>query len=491
MPHQIDPRVSLCMIVKNEEHNLQPCLAPVASLFDEIILVDTGSSDCTRQVGRELGAVVIDEPWRDDFSAARNRSLACARGDWIFWLDGDDRLDPENVERLGLLLAQLGTEQAAYVMKCVCLPIHASDSRHVVSHARLFRRNPGTQWVRRVHERLDFGDEQEAFELRYCDIEITHVGYRDATLNRRKHNRNLRLLRLEYAIKPNDPETLFYLGAEHAAAGEYAPAYNYLSLCLDQMDQRTGLGRKLYALLVECLSKLQRKDGAISIALQGLVNFPDDPELLYKLANIQAEMGDLVGTEASLMRLLTSKPEEYMRIGVESGLNTVKPRYMLALLRCDQRRYREAQGLLQELLAEQPDFAQAWVALGQVYLAQRHLAQVERVVRQLQKCPSGEVYGPVLKAELHMARNEFYLARALLDQAIAMAPQLMWARLALSDLLLREGQDVQACILAQHDILQLDPGNAIAHQNLVALNKIAEQTPAAMAKLCTSELVGM
>src|SRR5262249_53411265 len=107
-PMPVRPRVSLCLIVRNEEQNLPACLAPVAPLVDEMVVVDTGSIDNTPRVAAELGARVFDFAWQDDFAAARNESLRRASGDWALWLDADDRLDAANVRRLSDLLAALG-----------------------------------------------------------------------------------------------------------------------------------------------------------------------------------------------------------------------------------------------------------------------------------------------------------------------------------------------------------------------------------------------
>ena len=93
-------RVSLCMIVRDEEKNLEACLAPVADLFDEIIIVDTGSQDGTIEIARRFTPHVHHFQWCDDFSAARNESLRHATGDWIFWLDADDRVGPSQVADL-------------------------------------------------------------------------------------------------------------------------------------------------------------------------------------------------------------------------------------------------------------------------------------------------------------------------------------------------------------------------------------------------------
>ena len=94
------PLISLCMIVRNEEAVLGRCLDSVADLVDEIILVDTGSTDNTKAVAAEYAAKIYDFPWCDDFSAARNYAVSQAVGDYWLWLDADDVIEGENHEKL-------------------------------------------------------------------------------------------------------------------------------------------------------------------------------------------------------------------------------------------------------------------------------------------------------------------------------------------------------------------------------------------------------
>jgi hypothetical protein len=106
-PPQRAAKVSLTMIVKNEEANLPHCLASVEGVFDEIVIVDTGSTDRTKEIAREFGAKVFDFVWIDNFAAARNEALSHATGDYIFWLDADDVVEPGQREKLVALLAGL------------------------------------------------------------------------------------------------------------------------------------------------------------------------------------------------------------------------------------------------------------------------------------------------------------------------------------------------------------------------------------------------
>src|SRR5262249_7305197 len=80
-------RISLCMIVRNEEENLPACLDSVEGIFSEIVIVDTGSTDRTRELAQARGATVVEFLWCDDFAAARNVSIEHATGDYIFWMD--------------------------------------------------------------------------------------------------------------------------------------------------------------------------------------------------------------------------------------------------------------------------------------------------------------------------------------------------------------------------------------------------------------------
>ena len=105
------PTICLNMIVKNESQNLAACLQSVREAVDEIIVIDTGSTDNTRDIAQSAGARVFDFTWCDDFSAARNESIRHARGRYILWLDADDRLDPVEVQKLKQFKASLPDKQ--------------------------------------------------------------------------------------------------------------------------------------------------------------------------------------------------------------------------------------------------------------------------------------------------------------------------------------------------------------------------------------------
>ena len=293
MPAVSRPTVSLTMIVKNEEQNLRECLTPLAGLFDEIVVVDTGSQDGTKLVAAEFRAKVVEFAWCDDFAAARNAALDAATGEYVFWLDADDRLDAENCQRLRKLLAGLGAERQAYLLACLSPAEHAVDDAALISHCRLFPRLPGVRWSRRVHEQILPSLERAGLAVAFSDVQITHLGYRDPATVRRKVNRDLRLLRLEYAIDPSDAVTLFNLGLTHMRIGAYGEALTWLLSSLKNATGRADWLRRLYALTSEALQRLARREEALSVLAQGEQLFPIDAEMLTRKANLLCQVGDL------------------------------------------------------------------------------------------------------------------------------------------------------------------------------------------------------
>ena len=202
-------RVSLTMIVRNEEHNLPRCLESVRDLFDEIVVVDTGSTDRTKEIARGFGARIVDFAWIDDFSAARNVALDHATGDYAFWLDADDVIEPAPREKLETLLKRLRpNSKDAYVLRCVC--DRSDGGQLVVDHPRLFPLRDGIRWERRIHEVINAALDRAGIITKWTDIIVRHSGYADPVIREQKRQRNLILLHRDLAEHPNDPFIYYY-----------------------------------------------------------------------------------------------------------------------------------------------------------------------------------------------------------------------------------------------------------------------------------------
>ena len=229
------PAVSLTMIVRNEEAQLPACLASCGDLFDELVIVDTGSTDRTKQVAEAARdkhrrpARVFEFAWCDDFSAARNEALRRATGDWIFWLDADDRLDPASRAELGRTLATLAEPNWIYFMP-YAVSFWNRPEPEIQQAVRIFPRLPGIQWRGRVFEWLD-----GASHLRRVNLQaiVRHVGYDSEAAQLAKTRRNLGLLRLMREEHPEWPLLLFNIGFCEYQLGELDAAVEHLRLAVE------------------------------------------------------------------------------------------------------------------------------------------------------------------------------------------------------------------------------------------------------------------
>jgi predicted Zn-dependent protease len=205
----VTPKLSLCMIVKNEEVMLPDCLESVSGLADEIVLVDTGSTDRTIEIAESHQARVVHFPWRDDFSAARNESLRHASGDWVLVLDADERLQPESRGELECVIER-NDVAGVNVWLASKMPDGHLVEMMATRYHRLFRRLPGVEFTGVIHEQILPSIRRLGHEVMDSDITICHLGYAGQGPN--KLSRNLQLLEREVAQKPNDPFVLLNLG---------------------------------------------------------------------------------------------------------------------------------------------------------------------------------------------------------------------------------------------------------------------------------------
>jgi FkbM family methyltransferase len=461
------PKVSWCLIVKNEEANLADCLAPVRELVEEIIVVDTGSTDCTREIAASLGARVFEFPWVDSFSAARNACLTHATGQWIFWLDADDRIDADNRERLRALLAGLGNENDAWVMKCHCLPGPEGGSGTVVDHVRLFRNVTDLRWDYRVHEQILPAVRRAGHKVRWCDVVIQHVGYQDSALRQRKLQRDWRLLQKEHTERPDDAFILFNLGSISVETGRLNDALGYLQRSLAKSDPRDSIVRKLYALLAQCHRLLGQGELSLCACRKGREFYPDDVELLFQDGLTRRATGDRAGARDCWMQMRQPHRTDHFA-SIDAALCGYKTLHNLADLELEAGNLAEAESHWRSTLAAQPDFVPARLGLGEVYLRLGRWADLEQTATTLAGVGLA-TEGELLRVRGYLARGEFSDCYRLLERIIAEAPKSPHVLRVLSHALLQEGKDWPAAERVLRSLIALDPADGEARNNLGVL----------------------
>ena len=197
--------VSLCMIVKNEEDVLERCLESLAGAVDEIIIVDTGSVDHTREIAARFTDQIFDFPWQDDFSAARNESFSHASMDYCMWLDADDVLLEEDRNAFLVLKETLDP-----TVSVVMAPYHTGfDESGQVTFSyyreRLIKNRAGMRWAGAVHEAVT-----PVGSIQYAEFAVTHQKTRPSD-----PDRNLRIYQAQLAAGTTlEPRQQFYYGRE-------------------------------------------------------------------------------------------------------------------------------------------------------------------------------------------------------------------------------------------------------------------------------------
>jgi len=224
------PKLSLCMIVKNEEAYLHDCLQSVQGVVDEIIVVDTGSGDRTPEIARKFGANVYQFEWCDDFAAARNACLQHASGDWILQLDADERLAPGSKRELRRWLNNTSK-------MCVNVLIDSPKPQHKKGHIsrahRLFRNVPGIRYSGRIHEQISPSVAALNGKEGFSNIMLLHLGYaKDEAEMAEKSKRNYELLRKQVQDEPDNAYWHFTLAQNLILSKRYDEANEHLQQAL-------------------------------------------------------------------------------------------------------------------------------------------------------------------------------------------------------------------------------------------------------------------
>lgn len=270
-------RISLCMIVRDEEAMLAHCLQSIADVMDEIVIVDTGSADETKAIAAQFTDLIYDFPWCDDFSAARNFAFSKATGDYLLWLDADDFVSAEDAEKLRRLKAFLAPMQYETIFFHYDIAFDANEQpTFSFVRERLLRNLPQAKWVGRVHEVVvPFG------RIYHADIHIRHH-----KANPSPSDRNLRIyekMRAEgIAFSPREQ---FYYARELFEHEDFARAAAVFRKFLEEPEAWPENKLEAYRCCARCLLALQKPQEALEILLHGVTLAPPSGELCCEIGN--------------------------------------------------------------------------------------------------------------------------------------------------------------------------------------------------------------
>jgi glycosyltransferase involved in cell wall biosynthesis len=281
------PKLSAALIVRDESQFLADCLSSIQPVVDEIVVVDTGSVDDTPDIALAHGAAVHHHAWRGDFGEARNVALDTAHGEWILYIDADERLEPVPRDDVEALLGR--PEAVAYR-----LLLRPSPRATPYREYRLWRHDPRIRFDGVIHEKvvpaIHAVADADGSEVLDCDLELVHHGYEgDQT---RKHHRNLPLLRRQREIEPENLFVWHHLARVLAALGDPSEEERTLRGGLEvarSKDWQDPLSVLLYADLVWL--RMMAGEDPTALIQEGLELFPDNLVLLWMHVRLLIQRG--------------------------------------------------------------------------------------------------------------------------------------------------------------------------------------------------------
>jgi len=441
-------RLSLCMIVRDEQDMLPRCLAAVADAVDEIVIVDTGSTDATIEIALSFGARVIEQAWQGSFAQARNVSFDAAEGDWLMYLDADEVLVREDAELLRALTGRTWRE-AFYLSETSYTGELEGGSAVTHGALRVFRNRPEYRFEGRVHEQIAHrlpGYLPERIEA--TEVRVEHYGYLGVVREERgKARRNIELLRLAQAEGPASAFLHYNLGCEHAAAGDAHAALvelerSWALLAADPESERQRFEPALISRLVKALRACGRPQAALARAQDGLERYPDFTDLVLEQALAASALGQDERAIA-LYELCVEMGDAPRRYTGGLGCGSYRPRVHLAELRRARGGLAQAIELLECCLREHPRFIGSVLPYASALLADGVApdAVVERVRRHMPE---------LLPAARFMLGTALYesgasaAAEAQFRAVLARQPHSGSARVALAEALLAQRRYAEA-----------------------------------------------
>lgn len=288
------PLISLAVIVRDQAELLRQLLAGHRGLYDEAVVVDTGSSDDSATVAAAAGARLVDEPWRDDFARARNAGLARCRGRWILVLDCDEGLEPTDQVGLRALAAEAAPQGVVLPQWNYTEAVGAADWRpadpayvveacgargYVPAYAvRMFPNRPDLRYQGQIHESVEVDLAKAEVPCHQHGFPIHHHGYQlDSAALKKRILRNGRILRAKIKNTPQCPTARREMAEQLVAEGQATLARRLLARSVaeaPQSDETPG-ARRLLARLLVAEKEFEAASFQVEAALRDRPDWPD------------------------------------------------------------------------------------------------------------------------------------------------------------------------------------------------------------------------
>jgi glycosyltransferase involved in cell wall biosynthesis len=281
------PRLSVAMIVRNEADVLADSVESVRSIADEIVVLDTGSTDETLAVARRLGVALASTPWDDTFSAARNHCLGLATGDWVLWLDAGERLSEGSAAELRHFVDQQADTQKVYTLLVEVPPLEPAASAEQAAQVRLIPNRPELRFEGRVRETYLPSIEAAGMMIAAAPGRILrHPRQHDLALKVIKAKRDLALATAEAAERGESSRLLLAMGEAYSNLGLHEQARATFRRAIEAAEPGSiDMLEAYYGLLAAFDGNPYLQDLQLSTCLEALEIFAVDAQLLLAMGS--------------------------------------------------------------------------------------------------------------------------------------------------------------------------------------------------------------
>ena len=272
--------LSMHMIVRNNEATLERTLKSAKPFVDQIVVVDTGSTDRTRDIALEYGAEVYDFVWQDDFSVARNFALDQTTGEWVMWLDAGDVIPPQSIERFKWLRnkAELSPKVNVIWAKLNRTIAQNGDVIQSLCNARIARSSDHPYWRYPIHEEFTVDD-----PVALLDTKLVINDPEGSSLA--SNERNLAILQHQISLGDKSERTLFLAAMELEALGRNEEAADAFA---EVLEFRVGRNvTESFIGMARCHLRIGNIDEARELLLEAVLHDPTIPDAFYQLGDME------------------------------------------------------------------------------------------------------------------------------------------------------------------------------------------------------------
>ncbi|MBS3113628.1 glycosyltransferase [Candidatus Woesearchaeota archaeon] len=314
--------ISLCMITKNEEKFLELCLNSVKSIVDEIIIVDTGSTDKTKEIAKKFNAKIIDFKWIDDFSAAKNESLKHATRDWVLVLDADEVIEKKDLDKIKNAIENsekdfvgFSLEQRSYINNFFEGAVKNNSDFELVKNylfyiphhlVRLFKNSLGLYFKHRVHELIEDSIIEKNLKYRKIDVVLHHFGsLKDVNLISNKTEQYSKIILKQLEENPDIARYNYQAARMHLGKSDFSNALKYF----EKTAKLSPNYKLVFSEIAKIYLQMNDKNRAIEYFKKSMKHNPENPSPANNLAVVYMSIGKFEQAKKILEEQLKKHPD--------------------------------------------------------------------------------------------------------------------------------------------------------------------------------------